>query len=97
MLKGKQRSYLKSLANRLSPVLQIGKYGVTDTVIAEIDNLLEARELIKINILNNSALNPKEVAADICERLRAEFVQSLGNKIVIYRKSEDNKRIELPR
>lgn len=97
MIKGKQRSYLKSLANTMSPIMQIGKGGVSETVLDQIDDLLEARELIKISILNNAGLEAKEVAVEICEQLGAEYVQSMGSKIVVYRRSEENQKIQLPR
>lgn len=97
MLTGKQRSYLKGLANRLEPIMQIGKGGVTDNVIKQIDDALEARELIKITILNNSMLESKETANQIAQSLGAEFVQSIGNKFTIYRESKDKKTIELPK
>jgi len=97
MLTGKQRSYLKGLANRLEPLMQIGKGGVTSNVIKQIDDALEARELIKITILNNSMLESKETANQIAQSLQAEFVQSIGNKFTIYRESKDKKVIELPK
>ena len=96
ILKGKHRSYLKSLANKLEPIIQIGKNGLTEDVLKSIDEALEARELIKINLLNNSLLDTKETALEICSKLNAEYVQSLGNKIVIYRESEE-KTIEIPK
>ena len=96
ILKGKQRSYLKSLANNIEPILQIGKNGLTEDVIKSIDEALEARELIKINLLNNSLLETKEAAHEICSKLNAEYIQSIGNKIVIYKESED-KIIEIPK
>nr|WP_312579084.1 ribosome assembly RNA-binding protein YhbY [Sedimentibacter sp.] len=96
MLTGKQRSYLKGLANGLDPIMQIGKSGITETVLKQIDDALEARELIKINVLNNSLLEAKETAAEISEAVRAEYVQSIGNKFVIYRESKE-KLINIPK
>lgn len=96
MISGKQRSYLKSLANGIEPIFQIGKNGVTENFLKQLDDALEARELVKINVLNNSLLDAKSVATEVCEELKAEFVQSIGNKFVIYRESKENKRIELP-
>jgi len=75
MLTGKQRSYLKSLANGLDSIMQIGKGGITENILRQIDDALEARELIKINILNNSMLNAKDTANEIAESVGAEFVQ----------------------
>lgn len=96
MLSGKQRSYLKALANRIEPIFQVGKSGVTESFLKQLDEALEAREIIKINVLNNSSLEAKEVALEVCEKLSAEFVQSIGNKFVIYRESKESKKIELP-
>lgn len=96
MLTGKQRSYLKSLANGIDPIMQIGKGGVTENVIKQIDDALEARELIKISVLNNSMLEAKDTANEIAEAVRAEFVQSIGNKFVLYREAKE-KQINLPK
>lgn len=96
MLTGKQRSYLKSLANSVEPIMQIGKGGITENVLKQIDDALEARELIKINILNNSMLEAKETANEIAESVRAEYVQSIGNKFVLYRESKE-KLINMPK
>lgn len=89
MITGKQRSYLKSLANNIDPILQIGKNGITDTVVRQADEALEARELIKVKVLNNSFLDVKESANKMIEALNAEFVQSIGSKFVLYRKSKE--------
>ena len=97
MLSGKQRRYLKSMANRMTPTFQIGKNGVTDNFLNQVDEYLEVKEIIKIKILNNSFLDTKETANEIANKLNAEFVQSIGNKFVIYRESEDNKTIKIPR
>jgi RNA-binding protein len=96
LLTGKQRSYLKGIANGIDPIFQIGKNGVNDNLIKQVDDALEAREIVKINVLNNSLLNTKEVANQVAELTDAEFVQSIGNKFVLYRESKDKKRIELP-
>ncbi|WP_326908489.1 ribosome assembly RNA-binding protein YhbY [Sedimentibacter sp. MB31-C6] len=96
MLTGKQRSYLKALANKIDPIMQIGKGGITENVIKQIDDALEARELIKIKVLNNSSLEAKDIANEVAEEVKAEFVQSIGNKFVIYRESED-KLINMPK
>lgn len=96
MLTGKQRSYLKGLANKIEPILQIGKNGITENFVKQVDEALEAREIIKINVLDNSFLEPKKVANELCKLTDAEFVQSIGNKVTIYRESEENKKIQLP-
>lgn len=96
MLTGKQRSFLKGIANSLDPIFQIGKNGITDNFIKQVDEALEAREIIKIKVLNNSLLDAKEVANTIAEESNAEFVQSIGNKFVLYKESKENKKIQLP-
>lgn len=97
MLTGKQRAYLKSMANKMDPLFQIGKHGVTENFVIQLKEALETKELIKIKVLNNSMLEADDVVSELCERADAEFVQSIGNKIVVYRESEDNKKIELPK
>ena len=97
MITSKQRSYLKSLAHNLDPIVYIGKAGVTENVIKEIDTCLEARELIKVKLQEGCLLTPKEVANDLLEPLKAEFVQAIGRKFTLYRESKENKQIILPK
>ncbi len=96
MITGKQRSYLKSIANGIEPIFQLGKNGITENFIRQMEEALEAREIVKVNVLNNSLLEPKEVANDLAQKVDAEFVQSIGNKFVLYRESKENKKIQLP-
>ncbi|MBE6081271.1 MAG: ribosome assembly RNA-binding protein YhbY [Tissierellaceae bacterium] len=96
MLTGKQRSFLKAIANGIEPIFQIGKNGITDNFIKQVDSALESREIIKIKVLNNSFLETDEMAKKISELVGAEFVQSIGNKFIIYRESKEKKKIELP-
>ena len=93
----KQRAYLKSLAMKITPILQIGKSSVTPELISAVDEALVARELIKMHILKNCFDDPKEIAQVIAERTRSEVVQVIGKKVVLYRESKDNKKIELPK
>lgn len=97
MLTGKQRSYLKGLAHNLDPLFQLGKSGLTENFIKQVEEALETKELIKIKILQNCDLDPTETANEIAEELNAEFVQSIGSKFVVYKESKKNKKIELPR
>ena len=97
MITSKQRSYLKSLAHELEPVVYIGKNDVTENVISEIDNLLEHRELVKVKMQESCSLDPKTTANEIADRLGAEFVQAIGRRFVLYRESKDDKTIVLPR
>ena len=93
----KQRAYLKSLAMNIDPIYQVGKSSLTPELTKGLDEALEKRELIKISVLNNCMDDPKEIANVIAERTRAEVVQVIGKKIVIYRESKENKKIELPK
>ena len=97
MITSKQRSYLRSLAHNIDPTVYIGKTGVTDNVIKEIDQCLEARELVKIKLQEGAELDAKTVANELAPGLRAEFVQAIGRKFTLYRESKENKQIELPR
>ena len=97
LITGKQRSFLKSMANSIDPIFQIGKGGVSDNLIKQVDDALNAREIVKISILNNSELDPTEVAMELAEELNAEFVQSIGKRFTLYRESEKNKKIDLPK
>lgn len=92
----KQRAYLKGLAMNIDPVYQVGKSSITPELTKGLDEVLEARELIKINVLKNCLDDPKEIAVILAERTRSEVVQVIGKKIVLYRPSKDKKRIELP-
>ena len=81
----KQRAYLKSLAMKMDPIMQIGKATVTPELTNSVEQALEARELIKINVLKNCVADPTDIAALLAERTRAEVVQVIGKKIVLYR------------
>lgn len=97
MITSKQRSYLKSLAHSLEPSVHLGKGGLTDNIIKEVDVNLEARELVKVKLQEGCSLEPKDVANQIAETLGAEFVQAIGRKFTLYRESKENKQIELPK
>lgn len=95
MITSKQRAQLRSLANGIDAIFQIGKNGVDETFLEQVSNALEKRELIKITVLNNSGLEAREASDMICEELGCEGVQAIGNKFVIYRKSSKKPVIEL--
>lgn len=93
----KQRSYLKSIAMTTEPILQIGKSGLTPEFTASVGQALEARELIKISVLQNCPDDPRAMAQMLAERTGAQVVQVIGKKIVLYREGKkDKKKIILP-
>ena len=96
MLNGRQRAYLRSIANTLKPITQIGKDGVTEAFLDQLDAMLDAREIVKVTILETAGLDAKETANAICKALRAEFVQAIGFKFTIYRKNQEDPKIFFP-
>lgn len=92
----KQRAYLKKLASTMDPIFQVGKSGITPEMTQAVSEALEARELIKLHVLKNNFDEPKELAQTLAERTRAQVVQVIGRKIILYRESKDNKKILLP-
>ena len=97
-LTSKQRAYLKGLAMTVDPIFQFGKSSITPENTKAIAEALEARELIQINVLQNCADDPKEIASIIAERTHSQVVQVIGKKIVLYKEAKDEKKrkIELP-
>ena len=89
MLTSKQRAYLRKLSNPLAVTLHIGKDGVTDGVISQLEVLLENHELVKGKVLENAMLTPKTVSEALCEATGADGVQCIGTKLVLYRQSSD--------
>ena len=92
----KQRSYLKGLAMTMDPIFQLGKSSLTPENTQAIAEALEARELIKINVLQNCADDPNELAQIVAERTHSQVVQVIGKKIVLYKESKNKKKIDLP-
>ncbi|MBR5510259.1 MAG: ribosome assembly RNA-binding protein YhbY [Lachnospiraceae bacterium] len=94
----KQRAYLKGLAMTMDPIFQIGKNSLTPENTAAIAEALEARELIKISVLQNCLDDPRELAELVSERTRSQVVQVIGKKIVLYKEGKDDKKkIVLPK
>ncbi|WP_088044401.1 ribosome assembly RNA-binding protein YhbY [Bacillus sp. EAC] len=96
MLTGKQKRFLRSKAHHLNPIFQVGKGGVNGNMVKQISEALEARELLKISILQNCEEDRYDVADLLVEGTGAELVQVIGHTIVLYRESEESKTIVLP-
>ena len=98
MINSRQRAQLRGLANGIDTILYVGKDGITDNVIRQCSDALEARELIKGKVLDNALMSAREVCDELCEACRAEPVQVIGSKFILYRESrtmDKEKRIRL--
>jgi RNA-binding protein len=96
MLTGKQKRFLRSKAHHLNPIFQVGKGGVNENMITQITDVLEARELIKVSVLQNCDEDKDVVAEQLAKGAQAELVQIIGSTIVLYKESRENKQIQLP-
>ncbi len=97
MLKGKQKRYLRSLAVNMQPIFQIGKGGMSENLTADISAALEARELVKVRVLQNCAEDAGSLGEALAAALGAELVQVIGRNILLYRPSVEQPQLELPR
>lgn len=96
MLTGKQKRFLRAQAHHLDPIFQVGKGGVNDHMVKSIAEALEARELLKVSILQNCEEDRREVASELAGKTGAELVQVIGRTVVLYKESKEHKTIELP-
>jgi RNA-binding protein len=96
MLTGKQKRFLRSKAHHLDPIFQVGKGGVNENMIKQIDDVLEKRELIKVSVLQNCEDDRNDVAEQLRQGVKAELVQLIGHTIVLYKESKENKQLVLP-
>jgi RNA-binding protein len=92
----KQRQFLKGLGHVLNPIQQIGKEGLNERQLASLSKALEDHELIKVNILENADISKNDVSETILKALNAETVQTIGRKILLYKKSKEKPKIVLP-
>ena len=97
MLTSKQRAYLRSLAMSEDTIIIIGKGGITENVVTQVRDALKARELIKGKVLENSLLSAREACEALAEECKAQTVQSIGSKFVLYKRNETDPKIELPK
>lgn len=97
MLTGKQRRFLRAIGTGLDPIIQVGKSGINDSVVMQLNEALEARELVKVRALTNCALEPKEVGEALEEATGADLVQVIGRNMLFFKRSQKKPSIELPR
>ena len=97
MLTSKQRAFLRGIASNCPAIMQIGKSGITENLVKTVSDALEARELVKLTVLEGCEYSPREALDALCEALGADGVASVGRKIVLYRESKEKKTIILPR
>ena len=91
----KQRAYLKKLATNLDTIFQVGKGDISENMVIQISNALEARELIKLRVLDNSLYSAREAAEEIATRTNSEVVIVIGTRFVLYRVSEKHHKIDI--
>lgn len=95
MLTSKQRAQLRGMAAAEDTIVHIGKGGITDNIIKQMADALKARELVKGRVLENSLLSAREACDALCEACKAEGVQVIGSKFVLYKRNESDPKIEL--
>ena len=94
-MNSKDRAYLRSLANTIEPIFQVGKSGISDNLIKQVDDALEARELIKMTVLETSPDSALEIANKLAESTDSAVVQVMGRKITLYRKRKKDSKINI--
>ena len=93
----KERAYLRGLANTIEAIFQVGKSGVSDNLITQLSDALEARELIKISVLETAPDSAKDLGNELAEKTNSTLVQVVGNKITLFRQRKKNSKIEFPK
>ena len=97
MLTSKQRAALRSMAANYETIFQIGKGGINDNLIQQVNDALRKRELIKLRVLDNSMVSAREAAEEIAEKTKSEVVQVIGSKFVLFKRNPQDPVIELPK
>lgn len=95
MITSKQRAKLRAMGHDLDTIFQIGKIGITEETCKQIANALEARELIKVRVLENSGYTAKEAASILAEEIECDVVSCVGTRFILYKESTKKKRIEI--
>ncbi|MDR2932621.1 MAG: YhbY family RNA-binding protein [Oscillospiraceae bacterium] len=95
MITSKQRAALRALANKMDTILQVGKSGIIETTVVQVDDALTARELIKLRVLETCPLSAKEAAQELAEKTKADIVQVIGMRFVLWRRNLKEPKIEI--
>lgn len=95
MLNSRQRAQLRGMANDFETILQVGKMGISENTEKQVDDALEARELIKMSVLETCPITSRQAADELAEKVNADVVQVIGRKFILYRESKNNKTIKL--
>ena len=95
MLNSRQRAQLRGLANSMNATFQIGKSGIVENMVKQINDALEMHELVKVTVLENCPLEVREACSEMAEKTGADPVQVIGRKFIIYKRSKDNPQIVL--
>lgn len=95
MLNSRQRAQLRGMANDFETILQVGKMGISENTEKQVDDALEARELIKMSVLETCPITARQAADELAGKLKADVVQTIGRKFILYRESKNNKTIKL--
>ncbi len=93
----KERAYLRAKANSIEAIFQVGKGGITPELLKQLDNAIEARELIKISILETAPGSAKELAEELATGSNSVVIQTVGNKVTLFRQKKKNSKFELPK
>ncbi|WP_101844354.1 ribosome assembly RNA-binding protein YhbY [Halobacillus sp. Marseille-P3879] len=96
MLTSKEKKYLRKESHHIQPIFQVGKGGVNENMTTQIGEALEKRELIKVSILQNNFEDNQTIAEEIASQTDSHIVQVIGNIVILYKESANNKQIELP-
>ncbi|MBQ4119301.1 MAG: ribosome assembly RNA-binding protein YhbY [Clostridia bacterium] len=95
MLNSRQRAQLRGMANDFETILQVGKMGISENTEKQVDDALEARELIKMSVLETCPITSRQAADELAQKVKADVVQVIGRKFILYRESKNNKTIKL--
>ena len=93
----KQRAYLRGKANTIDAIFQVGKGGITDVLLKQLDDAIEARELIKVTVLETAPGSSKELAEELANGSNSQVVQTVGNKVTLFRQKKKNSKFDLPK